>query len=253
MCITIDGKKCECEKGELLIDIAKRNNIKIPTLCHHEALSSLASCRVCIVEIKRKDGKTQVVVSCVYPIDSECEVYTNSDRIKKERGIILELLRLRAPSSQTIIDMCKEYGAPTYTRLKPIDNEKCIMCGKCAKACKELGASSISTVNRGTIKKISTPYDEPNKVCIGCLSCAKVCPTDAISYEETNDTRTIWGKTFDLIKCEDCGNIIGTREEIEYATQKSENIDIEYTKYCEDCRRKHVACVLADVYGISDI
>lgn len=251
MFVTIDGKKCECEKGEYILTVAKRNNIDIPTLCHHAAISGLASCRVCIVEVKKPNGKSQVVVSCVYPIDGECEIFTNNDRIKKERGIILELLRLRAPASKEIEEMCEKYGAPKYTTLKPLDGEKCIMCGKCAAVCKELGTSAISTINRGVFKKISTPYDEPSKTCIGCKSCAEVCPTSAITFEEKENFRTIWGKKFTLIRCKECGKIIGTKEELEFAMKKYNIKDTDYMDYCDDCRRKHIANTLADTYGIN--
>jgi predicted molibdopterin-dependent oxidoreductase YjgC len=54
MNITIDGKVCEAEYGEYILDIAKRNNIHIPSLCHSDALPGQASCRVCIVDIVEK-------------------------------------------------------------------------------------------------------------------------------------------------------------------------------------------------------
>ena len=51
MIITIDGKQCSCENGEFLLQVARRNGIYIPTLCHHEALPGQGCCRVCIVEV----------------------------------------------------------------------------------------------------------------------------------------------------------------------------------------------------------
>lgn len=251
MFITIDGKKCECEKGEYILNIAKRNKIEIPTLCHHAAIAGLASCRVCIVEVKKPNGKSQVVVSCVYPVDGECEVFTNNEKIKRERGIVLELLRLRAPASKEIEEMCEKYSAPKFTSLKPLDGEKCIMCGKCAAACKEFGASAISTINRGVYKKISTPYDEPSDVCVGCKSCVEVCPTGAITYEDTENERIIWGKHFKLVRCKDCGKVIGTKDQIAFAMRHFEFGDKEFMNYCEDCRKKHIAEPLAKTYGIN--
>lgn len=250
MIIVIDGKNCECERGEYILQVAKRNGIEIPTLCHHAAIAGLASCRVCIVEVKDIKGKSQVVVSCVYPIEQEIEVFTNTDKIKKERGIILELLRLRAPESKEIAEMCKKYGAPKYESLKPLDGEKCIMCGKCAAVCKELGASAISTINRGVFKKISTPYDEPSKTCIGCRSCAEVCPTGVITYEENDNERIIWGKKFELVHCAECGKVIGTKEELEFAAKKYNNSDEVNAKLCKDCKKKHTAEELSKIYGI---
>ena len=94
--VTIDGKECECQRGEYVYDVAMRNGIYIPTLCRHEAFDHRACCRVCIVEVETR-GRRKVVTSCVYPIEQECSVFTNSDKIKEERSLILTLLNRRAP------------------------------------------------------------------------------------------------------------------------------------------------------------
>lgn len=212
MIIKIDGKSCECEKGEFLLQIAKRNGIYIPTLCHHEGLPGQAACRVCLVEIM-DCGRSQIAASCVYPVDHEIEVLTDSEKVRKERGIILALLKLRAPNSEVIAKMCEEYDAPKLTRLKAVvDGNKCILCGLCRRACQTLGNGAIETLMRGTRKYVGTPYDEPSRDCIGCGSCASVCPTQAIEMEDINGVRTIWGNKFNLVYCRECGILIGTEE-----------------------------------------
>lgn len=247
MIIRIDGKECECEKGEYLLAVARRNGITIPTLCHHEALAGQASCRLCIVEVE-ENGRKKVVVSCVYPVSGEISVETNSDKIRRERAMILALLRKRAPESKEIEELCGTYGAPDIKRFISVDNEKCVMCGLCAKACAELSVGAISTVNRGVTKEISTPYHEPSAVCVGCGSCASICPTGAIAVSETGDTRTIWNKTFELVRCAECGAVIGTREELAAAAERSGN---EPDTLCPTCRSELMARVLADTYSFN--
>ena len=83
-------------------------------------------------------------------------------------------------------------------------------------------------------------------MCVGCGSCASVCPTDAIPLTETADTRTIWGKTFRLVRCAHCGAVIGTAEELALAAQKTGE---EPEKLCERCRKAALAQVLAHTYG----
>lgn len=245
MIIKIDGKECQCEKGEYILTVARRNGIEIPTLCHHEALAGSASCRLCIVEVTEKE-RSKIVVSCVYPISMECEVSTNSEKVQKERGMILTLLQKRAPESEEIRALCEKYNAPNIERFVRVDSEKCVMCGLCAKACAELSVGAISTVNRGVTKEISTPYHEISPVCVGCGSCAHICPTRAIELVETDNTRTIWGKTFELIKCEHCGAVIGTREELAKAAEES---GLEPDTLCAGCRREAMAQVLKDTYS----
>ena len=53
MIISINGIPCTCEKGEFILTVARRNGIKIPTLCSHKALGEQGACRVCIVEVEK--------------------------------------------------------------------------------------------------------------------------------------------------------------------------------------------------------
>lgn len=250
MIIRIDGKECSCEKGEYLLDIARRNGFIIPTLCHHASIADgMGACRLCIAEVTDR-GRKSVVVSCVYPVNGEIEVETNSERIQRERAMILTLLAKRAPDSPEIRALCEAYNAPDIGRFLTVDNERCVMCGLCAKVCGELSVGAISTVNRGITKAISTPYGDPSSVCIGCGACAEVCPTGAIDIAEDYDTRTIWGKTFEIVHCERCGAPIGTREQIEEAAKRSDN---EFDGLCDDCRKERMARIMADTFGFDTV
>lgn len=245
MNITIDGKVCTCQKGEFLLQVARRNGFYIPTLCHHEALPGQGCCRVCIVEVDEGKGP-RIVVSCVYPVERACTVCTNSDKVRRQRGMILSLLRKRAPDSQLIAQMCAHYGAPVLERLKPVESGKCVLCGLCTRACSELSVGAISTVNRGVTKEIATPYHDESPVCVGCGSCASVCPTGAIELTETETTRTIWKKTFTLVRCTKCGAVLGTAEELALAAKQAGQ---EPETLCERCRRGSLGRVLAQVCG----
>ncbi len=239
MIITIDGKTCECEKGEILLQIAKRNDITIPTLCHHEALPGQACCRMCIVEVI-ENGSSQIVASCMYPVDQECEVLTDSDKIKEERAMTLALMLKHAPNADTIKELAEQYNAPDIASFIEADDpeNKCILCGLCVRACKTLGSGAISTIMRGTDKRVTTPYDEPSAECFGCAGCANVCPTGNITMTEIGDKRTIWGRTFDLVLCPECGKPIGTPEQIAYAAKLT---DTEPQTLCTECRTKQLA------------
>lgn len=245
MTVTINGKPCPCEKGEFLLQVARRNGIEIPTLCHHEAIAGQGCCRLCIVEVVER-GRGRIVVSCVFPVERECEVFTDSEKVRRERGMILRLLEKRAPESQEIRALCQKYAAPEIGRFVRADGEKCVLCGLCAKACAELSVGAISTVGRGVTKEVATPYHEPSSVCVGCGSCASVCPTGAIEITETADTRTIWGKSFRLVRCERCGQVMGTREELDNAARCSCQ---EPDTLCRSCRQERMAEVFSRTYG----
>lgn len=244
--IQINGKTCTCEPGEFLLKVATRNGIYIPTLCHHEGVGEQGCCRLCLVEVVER-GRSRIVVSCVFPVEKPIEVYTDSERVRENRAVVLMLLKERAPESEEIARLCEEYQAIDGSRFKALDNEKCIMCGLCARACQSLGTGAIATVGRGTGKKVSTPYDEPSKDCVGCLSCARICPTGAIPYKQDEKERRIWDRSFTLVRCESCGEIIGTREELLLTAERGGK---EPDTLCASCRQKQMADVLAHTYGL---
>ena len=219
MIITITDVKCECSRGETLLHIARRNGIFIPTMCNHEGLGALGACRLCIVEVIF-NGQSQVVASCLYPVEREIEVFTDSDRIKEERGVILALLARLAPNSNTIQKMAAFGGIDIPRLANKEDGDTCILCGRCATACELVGSGAIAKINRGAYKAIGTPYDNPSQECIGCAGCAQVCPTGSIPFSETETAVTIWGRTFDLKRCPCCGKPVSTDEMIANARLK---------------------------------
>lgn len=244
MKVFIDGKPCEAEYGEYILDVAKRNGIHIPTLCHSDALSGIGSCRLCIVEVV-EGSRRRVVTSCLYPVTREIEVFTSTEKIKKMRKTIIMLLSSRAPQNDYIKRMREEYGVRPTSRFKGDNNEQCILCGLCVKACEAIGTNAIAAVNRGITKKISTPYDEASEDCIGCGACAQVCPTGAIGMYQEEGKRTIWGRTFELLKCEQCGKYYATREQLKHSIDK---LDGKKEMLCDRCKKKAVAASFKTIY-----
>lgn len=88
--LIIDGISVRAEKGISLLEAARSAGIHIPTLCYLPQLKKPpATCRLCVVEVK---GKPKLVASCATPVAEGMIVSTNTERVKKARRIILELL-----------------------------------------------------------------------------------------------------------------------------------------------------------------
>lgn len=239
MRIRINGQEIEAVSGETILEAARRHDIPIPTLCYHAAFGGQGHCRLCLVEVAAQ-GNKRLAASCTYPITAEIEVTTSTPLIEKLRGNIIRLLYRRAPGSELMQGLAREYGcAEELLAEDGQEQERCILCRLCVNACAALGASAISAVLRGVDKKIATPYDEASEACLGCAACAHICPTGAVPLQETGQTRALWKRDFELLCCEVCGRPFITPEQRDYIIARQGDLDTGLL--CDTCRRTRVA------------
>lgn len=238
--INIDGQELKAQEGQTILEVARENGIDIPTLCYHENLAPYGACRLCIVEVFRK-GRSQMVTSCLYPVEEGLEVKTGSPRVMDNRRMIMELLLARCSQNEVIKKLAAEMGveqssfSPEY-----LEDNDCILCGLCVRTCEDVvGRSAISLVNRGVNREVAPPFLESSADCIGCGSCAYVCPTGAIKMEDGKDTRVVysekWKTEFKLQKCKVCGNYWAPEAQLEYIRKKL-NLPLDFFAVCPNCR-----------------
>jgi predicted molibdopterin-dependent oxidoreductase YjgC len=87
--IIINGNEFPFSPGETILQVAKRNSVDIPTLCHMKNASPTGQCRVCVVEVK---GARSLVASCAAPAGKGMQVLTESPKVVEARRLILQLL-----------------------------------------------------------------------------------------------------------------------------------------------------------------
>lgn len=205
--VTIDGQKIETGEGQTILEAAREHGIHIPTLCYHEALEPFGACRVCVVEVEAGRGR-QLVASCSFPCTDGLVVYTNSEAVLRSRRVSVELLMATARQVPAIRQLAEELGI-REPRFK-LPEDRCILCGLCVRACKEIvGVGAISVINRGIQKKVSPPFRIASNACIRCGTCVLICPTGAITLADVaGEAPTIhpWSSEFEAVACRICGH-----------------------------------------------
>ncbi len=173
--LKIDGVEVGAKEGMTVLDAARDAGIFIPTLCHHEKLEPFGGCRLCIVEAEA-NGRTQLVVSCVYPVEENLSITTRSGKIDRVRKTLIELLMSHAPDSPQLMELAKEYGADRDRFEK--EASFCIHCGLCVRYCAEVKKKdAVGFIDRGIKKEICFIPEIASVECNDCKECFELCPT----------------------------------------------------------------------------
>jgi len=206
--VTIDGSQVSGRDGMTILELAQENGIEIPTLCHRPELPPIGACRICAVEV---EGSRTLVGSCHTPITQGMVIHTHSPKVLETRKVIVELLLASHCGSCFMCDkanMCElrkvaadlEVGLPRFQVRKhyyPIEDTnpfierdltKCILCGRCISACRDLQVvGALDYVNRGFKTKPAPAFDRPleESPCEFCGLCVELCPVGALSDKST--------------------------------------------------------------------
>lgn len=202
--VVIDGRDATGEKGETILQVARRVGVDIPTLCHREEFRPSGVCRICVVEV---EGSPRLVASCHTPIAENMVINTTSLKVLLSRKITLELL-MAGHTGPCVVDPhtqeCElhrlasemELAPPRFSvkipRAYPVeennpyvvrDLSKCILCRRCVGACDEIAKQSLFSIGyRGSKTKIIVGPDSQldAEVCRDCGICVGFCPTSAL-------------------------------------------------------------------------
>ncbi len=206
--LTIDGKSVQAEPGSTVLRAAQRSGIHIPTLCDHPHLTPYGGCRLCMVEVK---GMRVPAASCTLPVTEGMIVQTNTPALQQSRQVILSLLFSErnhfcpfcqvsgsAATSACELQRSAYHEGMTHWPMQPqwsgfvvdtshpyfiLDNNRCILCRRCVRACAEMaGSFTLNVEERGAATVIVADTNVPlgKSSCVQCGSCVQVCPTGAL-------------------------------------------------------------------------
>ena len=201
--LVIDDREVSARAGQTILEVARENNIRIPTLCHLDGLSEVGACRLCLVEVK---GQPKLLPACVTAVQEGMEVATTTERLETHRRTILELL---FAERNHICSVCVSNGhcelqtlgqeqGLTHVRMPyrypelsvdasherfTIDHNRCILCTRCVRVCAEVeGAHVWDVMGRGIDSIVITDLNDEwgKSSCTRCGKCVQVCPTGAL-------------------------------------------------------------------------
>lgn len=221
--------------NETILEFVRRVESKdaIPTMCQDDRLENFGSCRVCSVEVaQEKDGQTKTMASCHTPVGEGLYIYHDTDKMKRLRKNIVELVLSDYPDDKVFATKNKkptefqrtiaQIGIPNvrypqgdnHLDIKPdrahpyikSDLSQCINCYRCVRACEEIqGEMILGMSGRGfatnIIKGFDTTFDE--SACVSCGACVQTCPTEALT--DKFETKTLIPDKTVRTTCTYCG------------------------------------------------
>lgn len=87
--IVINGNELSFERGETILEVARRYHIDIPTLCHLKGATPTGECRICMVEVERARN---LLAACATPAENNMVVRTESPKVIESRRMTLRLM-----------------------------------------------------------------------------------------------------------------------------------------------------------------
>lgn len=213
--LKINNKEIQCDDGLTIIEAAKQNGINIPSFCYLEGVHQIGSCRVCVVEV---EGARSLQASCMAKVSEGMVVLTNTDKVRKARKVVYELLM--SDHNQNCL-ICSRNGSCEFQSLgeqlqineeNPYEGEKskadvvdmsnpsierdlskCILCRRCVTMCNEVqGIGVLNSQNRGFDSFVgpSEEFELMDFNCTFCGQCTTVCPTGAL--KEKSSIPNVW-------------------------------------------------------------
>ena len=181
--INIDGKEFTAKAGTNLLQAAMDSGVYIPYLCYYPGMKPFGACRMCMVDIEGPRGITSVA-SCTVPVEDGLIVRTHTERVKKTRGEVMNLLISEHPHGCLNchrVDLC---GSSDICLRHVSVTDRCVTCPKNERC--ELKDTvrymemdldtSLPYKYRNIPLETSDPFWEMDmNLCIVCVRCVRVC------------------------------------------------------------------------------
>jgi len=248
--LTIDGKSCKSTFGKTILEIARENDIYIPTMCYLTKVKPIASCRMCIVDVEGVDG---AILSCQEKATDGAVVTTDNAELYKERQNIMKLYNVNHPLECGVCDKSGECDLQNKTmefdvedqpftardQHRPVENwghvsfnpALCIMCEKCVRVSTEItGDEALQLKFGGYSSTIINTKKDKNYASLG--EAAAVCPVGALADTNFKYTTNAWELEKIPSACPHCGGGCQMTYEVKHDKIYRMTNNFEFTSLC---------------------
>ncbi|MDP1833070.1 MAG: 2Fe-2S iron-sulfur cluster-binding protein [Geothrix sp.] len=220
--IKINDVEMSVTPGTLVLDACRTVGIDIPHYCYHPALSPVATCRMCLVEIK---GQPKLATSCTTtvppaPKDNPdavvMEVFTNTPAVVDARAGVMEFLLINHPLDCPICDQAGECKLQDYSyhygsgdsRMAEvkrryryedlgakivIDKNRCIHCTRCVRFTREItGGGELIVAQRGSHLEVTTYTGKSLDQNPFAGNVVDLCPVGALTSRDFRFQKRVW-------------------------------------------------------------
>lgn len=269
--VIVNDKPVDIGNDKLnLIQAAQRGGVTVPSYCWHPALSVVASCRMCLVEVgeKKPDGtvamQPKVVPGCQTPAKDGTVIVTNSARAVHAQQQTLESLLLNHPLDCPVCDKAGECYLQDFSyrfgrsQSRMIDEknlppnkdhigehitlftDRCIMCSRCVRFTREVaGTAELQVVSRGHHSEIDIFPGQPvnNKLAGNVVD---LCPVGALCSKDFLYKQRVWFLNEHKSVCPDCSTgcsiFVDANKDIVYRLRPRENPQAQGYFMCDEGR-----------------
>ena len=248
--VTIDGKVCQSTFGKTIIQIARENDIYIPTMCYLSKVKPIASCRMCLVSVEGVDG---TILSCQEKATDGAVITTQNSELYGERQNIMKLYNVNHPLECGVCDKSGECDLQNKTmefdvkeqpftardQSRPVENwgyvsydpALCIMCEKCVRVSNEItGDEALQIQFGGYSSTILNTKQDKNYASLG--EAAAVCPVGALVDTNFKYTTNAWELQKIPSSCPHCGGGCQMSYEVKNDTIYRMSNNYEFTSLC---------------------
>ena len=211
--LKINDIEVKVEPGTILLDACAQAGFPVPSYCYHPTLSPVATCRMCLVEIK---GQPKLATSCTTAAQEGQEVFTNSAAVADGRAGVMDFLLMNHPLDCPICDQAGEcklqdysyaYGSGDSRMVEPkrryryedlgakivIDKNRCIHCTRCVRFTKEIsGTGELIVANRGSDLEVTTYSGRSMDENPLAGNVVDLCPVGALTSRDFRFNKRVW-------------------------------------------------------------